>query len=66
MSTSFGSVKGIEPYMPDQGKSVHVNRFFGGKENGVCIQLTPEGGRYICLDRKGVRRLRRRLKKAMK
>lgn len=68
MSTSFDSTKGrqnADPAAqgPGLAREVHVNRFYGGDADGVCVQVTI-GNRYIQLTRAGAYDLIARLCRA--
>ena len=51
MSTSLGSVMGLDLAGQGSGIRVHVTRFYGGA-SGWCLQLTI-GDRYVQLDAEG-------------
>lgn len=47
MSTEIGILYST---MKDKHTQLHINRFYGGKENGVCVQLTNQDGHFIQLN----------------
>lgn len=66
MSTDLGFIRGAKNVRPGPGteRTVALTRFFSGVEAGLCIQVTI-GDKYVALDKKGVKDLRRRLKAAL-
>ena len=57
MSTEFG-------YIDTMDGKVHLTLFWGGQDNGVSVQLTPESGnKYICLSMEDTYKLKLALDK---
>lgn len=58
MSTEIAEIQGREEtkesYDPS---SIHINRFYGGKDNGQMIQLTLSSGGHIQLTKQQVQDL---------
>ncbi len=61
MSTELGKIKSIEHV--DLPNDLNIVRFWGGK-NGSCIQFTI-GDKFAMLDKKGVKKLIKKLVKAL-
>lgn len=67
MSTDFGFTQGRPNAGPEQGqglgREIHVNRFYGGDKDGVCVQVTV-GDKYVQLTTAGAYGLIARLCRA--
>lgn len=62
MSTNLGTIEGRRDAVgSEQGKGLrsrlYLTRFFGGKKDGMCLQLTIQES-YVQLDAAGIAKLR--------
>lgn len=64
MSENLGKIKSIKSVSIDVSDSIFVTQFWGGKINKSCLQLTISE-RYVQLDKKGIKKLRKLLKQAL-